>query len=67
MFKYNLFIKLNTKVPSTIMNEIHQSFDTSFTLMGHTITTSMMYLIMIGTCFILLFVYILLNQFKKDM
>lgn len=47
------------------MNEIHQSFDTSFTLMGHTITTSMMYLIMIGTCFILLFVYILLNQFKK--
>lgn len=47
------------------MNEIHKSFDTSFTLMGHTITTSMMYLIMIGTCFILLSVYILLNQFKK--
>ena len=63
----SLFIKLNTKVPSTIMNEIHQSFDTSFTLMGHTITTSMMYLIMIGTCFILLSVYILLNQFKKNM
>ena len=63
----SLFIKLNTKVPSTIMNEIHQSFDTSFTLMGHTITTSMMYLIMIGTCFILLSVYILLNKFKKNM
>ena len=63
----SLFLKLGTKVPANVMNEIHQSFDTSFTLMGHTVTTSMMYLIMIGTCFILLFVYILLNQFKKDM
>ena len=63
----SLFTKLGTKVPVHIMNEIHQSFDTSFKLMGHTVTQSMMYLIMIGTCFILLLIYISLNHIKKNM
>ena len=63
----SLFTKLGTKVPVHIMNEIHQSFDTSFKLMGRTVTQSMMYLIMIGTCAILLLIYISLNHIKKNM
>ena len=63
----SLFLKLGTKVPANVMNEIHQSFDTSFTLMGHTVTQSMMYLIMISACFILTLIYIFLNQSKINM
>ena len=60
----SLFLKLGTKVPVNVMNEIHQNFDISFKLMGHTVTQSMMYLIMIGTCFLLSLIYIFLNQSK---
>lgn len=63
----SLFTKLGTKVPADVMNVIHQSFDTSFTLMGHTVTQTMMYLIMIFTCVILLLIYIFLNYKKKNM
>lgn len=63
----SLFLKLGTKVPATVMNEIHQSIDTSFKLMGHTVTQSMMYLIMIGTCFLLALIYVFLNQSRKNM
>lgn len=63
----SLFTKLGTKVPADVMNVIHQSFDTSFTLMGHTVTQTMMYLIMTGTCVILLLIYISLNYRKKNM
>lgn len=63
----SLFTKLGTKVPVDVMNVIHQSFDTSFTLMGHTVTQTMMYLIMIFTCVILLLIYISLNYKKKNM
>lgn len=63
----SLFTKLGTKVPAAVMNVIHKSFDTSFTLMGHTVTQTMMYLIMTGTCVILLLIYISLNYRKKNM
>lgn len=63
----SLFTKLGTKVPVDVMNVIHQSFDTSFTLMGYTVTQTMMYLIMIFTCVILLLIYISLNYKKKNM
>ena len=63
----SLFLKLGTKVPVNVMNEIHQNFDISFKLMGHTVTQSMMYLIMIGTCFLLSLIYIFLNQSKINM
>lgn len=63
----SLFTKLGTKVPADVTNVIHQSFDTSFTLMGHTVTQTMMYLIMTGTCVILLLIYISLNYRKKDL
>lgn len=63
----SLFTKLGTKVPADVMNVIHQSFDTSFTLMGHTVTQTMMYLIIIFTCVILLLIYIFLNYKKKNM
>lgn len=63
----SLFTKLGTKVPVDVMNVIHQSFDTSFKLMGHTVTQTMMYLIMIFTCVILLLIYISLNYKKKNM
>ena len=63
----SLFTKLGTKVPVDVMNVIHQSFDTSFTLIGYTVTQTMMYLIMIFTCVILLLIYISLNYKKKNM
>lgn len=63
----SLFTKLGTRVPADAMDVIHQSFDTSFTLMGHTVTQTMMYLIMIITCVILLLIYISLNYKKKNM
>lgn len=63
----SLFTQLGTKVPVDAMDVIHQSFDTSFTLMGHTVTQTMMYLIMIFTCVILLLIYISLNYKKKNM
>lgn len=63
----SLFTKLGTKVPVDVMNVIHQSFDISFTLMGYTVTQTMMYLIMIFTCVILLLIYISLNYKKKNM
>lgn len=63
----SLFTKLGTKVPAAVMNVIHKSFDTSFKLMGHTVTQTMMYLIMTGTCVILLLIYISLNYRKKNM
>lgn len=63
----SLFTKLGTKVPADVMDVIHQSFDTSFTLMGHTVTQTMMYLIMTFTCVILLLIYISLNYKKKNM
>lgn len=62
-----LFASFSTKVPANVMNEIHQSFDTSFKLMGYVITPNGMYLIMIGTCSLLIFIYIVLNRFRKNM
>ena len=63
----SLFTKLGTRVPADVMDAIHQSFDTSFTLMGHTVTQTMMYLIMTFTCVIFLLIYISLNYKKKNM
>ncbi|MGN1379773.1 MAG: ABC transporter permease [Bacilli bacterium] len=56
--------KLN--VPNNLINKIKTSLDCNLFFMGHKITETGMYLIIVVTIIILLIIYIILNLFKKN-
>lgn len=53
-------------IPNNVINEIKKSLDCNLYIIGHEITETGMYFIIIVTIIILLIIYILLNIFKKN-